>query len=85
MFSNQEQLAIDIKAKRFGTTDMRISARRPRPRKIAGMEIFPLSLIVNRNVDLTTFDERDWVYDPIFSVIFVRQDSKLFSWLALAT
>jgi len=62
---------------------MKLQSRQPRPRKITNMRGFPVSLIIDRNIDLHSFNQRDWVYDPIFNVIFVRQDSKMFTLLSL--
>lgn len=45
---------------------------------------YPISIIIDRNIDLHSFDYGDWTYDPHFDVVFVREGSKIYTFLALA-
>jgi hypothetical protein len=45
---------------------------------------YPISLIIDKGIDLHQFDCADWDYDPHFEVVFVRPGTKLFTFLALA-
>jgi hypothetical protein len=45
---------------------------------------YAISEIIDRRIDLHQFDIRDWTYDPSFDVVFVREGSKIYTYLALA-
>jgi hypothetical protein len=42
-----------------------------------------ISDIVKWGVCLLDFDNNDWSYDPHIDVVYVREGSKLYTWLAL--
>ena len=44
---------------------------------------YPISKIIEWGIDLDQFDHIDWSYDPHFDVVFVREGSKIYTWLAL--
>jgi len=44
---------------------------------------YSISEIINWGIDLGQFDPIDWTYDPHFDVVFVREGSKIYTWLAL--
>ena len=45
---------------------------------------FPIDKIISRGFDLNSFDHNDWSYDPQFDVVFVREGSKIYTFLTLA-
>lgn len=47
------------------------------------MRGYPISDIIEWGIDLSQFDEIDWSYDPNFDVVFVREGSKIYTWLSL--
>lgn len=44
---------------------------------------YPISDIIEWGVDLMQFDSCDWDYDPTLDVVFVREGSKIYTWLSL--
>lgn len=44
---------------------------------------YAIAKIIDRNIDLHQFDYSDWTYDANFDVVFVREGSKLYTYLAL--
>lgn len=48
------------------------------------MTCFPISQIIDRKIDLQSFDLGDWNYDPHFDIVCVREGSKIFTFLILA-
>ena len=44
---------------------------------------YPISDIIKWGIDLMQFDLCDWEYDPKLDVVFVREGSKVYTWLAL--
>jgi hypothetical protein len=45
---------------------------------------YPISKIIEQQVCLLDWPNTDWDYDPYFDVVFVREGTKLFTYLALA-
>lgn len=45
---------------------------------------FPIDKIIDRGFNLYSFDSSDWSYDPQFDVVFVREGSKIYTFLTLA-
>lgn len=45
---------------------------------------YPISKIIERNIDLFQFDLNDWEYDPNQDVVFIREGTKAYTFLALA-
>lgn len=45
---------------------------------------YPISKIIDKKIDLHKFDYNDWNYDVNLDVVFVREGSKIYTYLALA-
>lgn len=44
---------------------------------------YPITDIINWQICLMDWPHSDWDYDPHFDVVFVREGSKLYTYLAL--
>jgi hypothetical protein len=42
-----------------------------------------ISDLIKWGVKLDQFDPNDWSYDSHIDVVYIREDSKLYTWLAL--
>ena len=47
------------------------------------MRGYPIRHILDRGIDLTQFDDCDYVYDVNFDIVFVRPKSKIAVFMAL--
>ena len=44
---------------------------------------YPIARIIEAGIDLSQFDDCDWIYDPNFDLVFVRPNTKIAVFLAL--
>jgi hypothetical protein len=45
---------------------------------------YPISALIMKGIDLDTFDTNDWSYDVHFDVVYVRENTVMWTFLALA-
>ena len=46
---------------------------------------FDMTKVIDLNINLDQFSEEDWYYSAHYDVLFVKEGSKLYSWIALQT
>ena len=47
------------------------------------MTSWPISTLIELGIELDQFDHGDWRYDVNKDIVFVRKESKLYTWIIL--